>query len=234
MLQDCRYALRLFHRAPAFSLLAIVTLALGIGATTSMFTIVHAVLLRPLPYPEPEQLVILRADSATAQRGATLADAEIADVSNASSTFAIVGAIVAVDGNLTGGDAMERVTAASVTDGFLRALGVKPALGRLLENRIDSTTSTVLSVLISDELWRRRFDADPSVVGRLASINNKSLTIVRVLPKDFRVHLGPDAHVPNRIDIWFPTALDITDRKYRAHTAIARLAPGRSVSSARE
>jgi predicted permease len=234
MLQDCRYALRLFRRAPAFSLLAIVTLALGIGATTSMFTIVHAVLLRPLPYPNPEQLVILRADSPTAQRGATLADAEIVDVSQASSTFAIVGAIVAVDGNLTGGDAMERVPAASVTDGFLRALDVKPALGRLLENRIDSTTSTVLSVLISDELWRRRFDGDPSVVGRLANINNKSLTIVGVLPKDFRVYLGPDANVPDRIDIWFPTSLDVADRKYRAHTAIARLAHGRSLSSAQE
>lgn len=234
MLQDCRYALRLFRRAPAFSLLAIATLALGIGATTSMFTTVHAVLLRPLPYRNPEQLVILRADSATAQRAATLADAEIADVSEAASTFAIVGAIVAVDGNLTGGDAMERVTAASVTDGFLRALDAKPALGRLLENRIDSTTGTVLSVLISDELWRRRFAGDPSVIGRLANINNKSLTVVGVLPKDFRVYLGPDAHVPDRIDIWFPTSLDVSDRKYRAHTAIARLAPGRTVAAAQQ
>jgi putative ABC transport system permease protein len=234
MLQDCRYALRLFRRAPAFSLLAVVTLALGIGATTSMFTIVHAVLLRPLPYRNPEQLVILRADSATAQRAATLADAEIADVSEAASTFAVVGAIVAVDGNLTGGDAMERVTAASVTDGFLRALDVKPALGRLLENRVDSTTDTVLSVLISDELWRRHFAADPAVIGRMANINNKSLAIVGVLPKDFRVYLGPDARVPDRIDIWFPTALEVTDRKYRAHTAIARLAPGRSVPAAQQ
>jgi predicted permease len=234
MLQDCRYALRLFRRAPGFSLLAIVTLALGIGATTSMFTIVHAVLLRPLPYRHPEQLVVLRADSATAQRAATLADAEIADVSEAATTFATVGAIVAVDGNLTGGDAMERVTAASVTDGFLRALDVTPALGRLLDNRRDSTTDTVLSVLISDELWRRRFDADLSVVGRVANINNKPLTIVGVLPKDFRVYLGPDARVPDRIDIWFPASLDAADRKYRAHTAIARLAPGRSVSSAQQ
>jgi putative ABC transport system permease protein len=234
MLQDCRYALRLFRRAPAFSLLAVVTLALGIGATTSMFTIVHAVLLRPLPYRNPEQLVILRADSPEKTRAATLADAEIADIRDASTVFTSVGAMTAVDGNLTGGESMERVSAASATDGFLQTLGVVPALGRLLENRIDSTTNTVLSVLISDELWRRRFNADPSVVGRQFDINNKSLTVAGVLPRGFRVHLGPDANVPERIDIWFPTGLSATERQYRSHTAVARLAPGVSLARAQQ
>ena len=234
MIRDIRYAVRLFRRAPGFAALAVSTLALGIGTTTSMFTLVHAVLIRPLPYPDPDRLVILRADSPVKARAATLADAEIADIRDEPAVFASVGSIVAVDGNLTGGDAMERVSAASATDGFLRTLGVKPAIGRLLEDRIDSTTDTVLSVLISDELWRRRFDADPAVVGRQYDINNKSLTIVGVLPRGFRVYLGPDASVPDRIDVWFPTSLEPGERKYRGHTAIARLAPGVSIARAQQ
>jgi putative ABC transport system permease protein len=233
MLRDVRYALRLLRRAPGFAALAVATLALGIGATTAMFTLVHAVLVRPLPYPDPERLVILRADGPVRARAATLADAEIADVA-ASPLFASVGSIVAVDGNLTTSGTMERVTAASVTDGFLRTLAVTPAIGRLLEDRIDSTTDTVLSVLISDELWRRRFNADPSVVGRQYDINNKSLTIVGILPRGFRVYLGPDANVPDRIDIWFPASLDPGDRKYRSHTAVARLAPGVTIAQAQQ
>ena len=234
MLRDIRYALRLFRRSPAFAGLAVATLALGIGTTTSMFTLVHAVLLRPLPYADPDRLVILRADSPTQARAATLADGEIADIASEPAVFASVGSIVAVDGNLTGGDTMERVSAASVTDGFLRTLAITPAIGRLLEDRIDSTTDTVLSVVISDELWRRRFNADPAVLGRHYDINNKSLAIVGVLPRGFRLYLGPDANVPARIDIWFPTSLAAGERKYRAHTAIARLAPGVSVSRARQ
>jgi hypothetical protein len=126
MLQDVRYALRLSGRAPAFTFIAIATLAIGIGATSALFSVVHAVLLRPLPYAEPDRLVVIRARGTDGSQDAVLSGPEVNDLRAETSVFSQVGGLVAVDGNLTSttGDAqMEQVPAANATDDFLPMLG---------------------------------------------------------------------------------------------------------------
>ena len=234
-IQDLAYAARLFGRHPAFTLLAVVTLALGVGATTAVFTVFNAVLLRPLPYKDPERLVVIRADALNGTATAALADAEIADLREMTRLFEEVAGLTAVNGDLTSreGDLpMERVSAASATDNLLPMLGATPSIGRLLDDRIDSTTGRVLSVVISHELWSRRFGADPQMVGRHVDINNMSLVVVGVLPQGFQLRFGSDTNIPARVDVWFPTGLG-KERRYRGHTAVGRLAKGVSLDQAR-
>src|SRR5262245_41457506 len=235
LLQDVRYALRLSGRAPAFTSIAIATLALGIGATTALFSVVHAVLLRPLPYAEPERLVVIRARGTDGGQHAVLSGPEIDDLRAEASLFSHVGGLVAVDGNLTGsaGDAhMEQVPAANATDDFLPMLGVQPQHGRLLDARVDTGVGRILSVVISHELWQRRFNADPALVGRRIEVNNMDLTVVGILPPNFHVLLSPDANVPHQIDLWFSVRFD-ADRRDRSHATVARLARGVTVEQAR-
>jgi predicted permease len=233
--QDIRYAIRLSGRAPAFTAIAVVTLALGIGATTALFSVVHAVLLRPLPYSEPDRLVLIRARATDGTLRPVLSGPEIADLRAATGVFSQVGGLVAVDGNLTstaGDTRMEQVPAANATDDFLPTLGVRPQIGRLLDERIDTGTGRILSVIISHELWHRRFGGDPAIVGKSIEVNNMDLTVVGILPPNFRVLMSPDANVPARIDLWFSVRFD-ADRRDRSHATIARLAPGTSLEAAR-
>ena len=235
LLQDVRYALRLSGRAPAFTFIAIATLAIGIGATTSLFSVVHAVLLRPLPYADPDRLVVIRARGTDGSQDAVLSGPEVNDLRAETSVFSQVGGLVAVDGNLTSttGDAqMEQVPAANATDDFLPMLGVRPQLGRLLDERIDTGVGRILSVVISHELWQRRFNGDPALVGNSIEVNNMDLTVVGILPPNFRVLMSPDANVPSRIDVWFSVRFD-ADRRDRSHATIARLAPGITLEQAR-
>jgi putative ABC transport system permease protein len=127
---------------------------------------------------------------------------------------------------------MEQVPAANATDDFLPMLGVQPQFGRLLDERIDIGVGRILSVVISHELWQRRFNADPALVGRSIEVNNMELTVVGILPPNFRVLMSPDANVPPRIDLWFSVRFD-ADRRDRSHAIIARLAQGVTVEQAR-
>jgi putative ABC transport system permease protein len=232
--QDIRYAIRLSGRAPAFTALAVVTLALGIGATTALFSVVHAVLLRPLPYDDPDRLVLVRARAADGTHRPALSGPEIADL-RATGVFSQVGGLVAVDGNLTStsGDVrMEQVPAANATDDFLPTLGVRPQIGRLLDARIDTGSGRILAVVISHELWQRRFGGDPAIVGSAIEVNNMDLTVVGILPPNFRVLMSPDANMPSQIDLWFSVRFD-ADRRDRSHATVARLAPGTSLEAAR-
>jgi putative ABC transport system permease protein len=232
---DLRYAWRLLTRHRTFTLVALATLAIGVGATTALFTVANAVLLRPLPYAEPERLVLVRADAPGAPARAALSGAEVADLRDAARLFESVAALVAVNGDLTSraGDApMERVSAASATDNLLPLLGIRPAAGRLLDVRTDMGADRVLAVLISHDLWVRRYGADPALVGRQIEVNNLTVSVAGVLPPGFKLFLGADANVPARIDVWFPTRLE-TDRGTRGYVVIARLAAGVTLPQAR-
>ena len=235
LLRDVRLAVRTFRRTPLFATVAVVTLALGIGVTTALFAVVNAVLLEPLPYAGAERLTVLRADDHDGRPQPFLSGAETQDLRDASGLFDRVATIVAVGGSLTStaGDlGMERVRTANVSDGLLPMLGVRPQLGRLLDARLDTTADAILGVVISDELWRRRFGSDPSIIGRRIEVNNLPVAIVGVMPRGFQLLLGPDTNIPSQIDVWLSAEVG-TDRRTRSHTVLARLAPRVTVDQAR-
>src|SRR3954470_10322301 len=176
-LQDVRYACRSLLRSPGFTTIVVATLALGIGSNLTMFSLMRAVLWRPLPYPDPNRIVMIQVDARNIPNtGATMA--EVRGLRERSRSLQHVSTISAVDANLEYAGEMEHVAAASVSDDFLPLLGARPALGRTLDSRIDEGPGHVLAILISDELWRRRFSADPGVIDRTVRINNFEVRVV--------------------------------------------------------
>ena len=168
-------------RNPGFVAVAIITLALGIGTNTAMFSVVHAVLLRPLPYGDPERLV--RSTTGwTAIRELALSDPEYLDYSERTRTLTLA-AVSTASMNLTG-DALEseRVLAAAVTPNIFDVLGVQPALGRAFRPRRRSPGPTA-SLVLTDRLWRRRYGGDPSVVGETITVERRALSVVGVMPE---------------------------------------------------
>jgi putative ABC transport system permease protein len=194
LFQDLRYAFRSLVKKPGFAAVAIVTLSLGIGATTAIFSVVQAVLLRPLEYAGADRLVKLvgwERDQGTTNN---LSPADFLDFQRDSTTFARMGANGWVGLATIGGGAgeAERVGSVQVTDGFFDTLQVRPQLGRLFVADDDRPGAPPV-VVLSDTLWRRRFDADPSMVGRAVTINAMPFTVIGILPSDFRhLEINPD------------------------------------------
>jgi putative ABC transport system permease protein len=223
IVQDLRFAGRVLRRNPGYAASAVLPLAVGIGAATAIFTILNAVLLQPLPYREPDRLVVVRAETNTATH-ALLTSPEVGELRRAG-LFDDIGSMNVVEGSLTDAGEMETVTAASATDTFLRALGVTPMLGRHLSLREDVSKDVVSGIIISDELWQRHYGGAPDILGKRVEVNNIPVTIVGVLPRGFRVHLDPTLAVPTRIDVWFPRDLEGPARE-RFEITVARLKPG--------
>ncbi len=216
-LRDVRYAVRSLGRAPGFTLTVVLTLALGIGANTAVFSALDAVLLRPLPFPEGDRLVRLRqTQDRSAESG--IAPVRLEDWHRLNATFDAITGYYTEDVSETSGDVPERVKRAFVAPRFLEVWGIGPAIGR------DFVGSEHLgggppAVLVSDRYWRVRLGADPSVLRRSIRVGRTSFPIVGVLPPSFRV---PD----RAVDLWFPVAID---RKYAQsrlstwYTGIGRL-----------
>src|SRR5712691_2073743 len=183
--RDVRYALRLLFRNPSFAVASLAVIALGIGASTAVFTIVRAVLLQPLPYRDPARLVIFRADAPGYTRHPGITGAEFSALRARTDLFEDVAAVNGVNANLTDGDVMERVAGGSATDNFLPLLGVAPLAGRPLSARLDFGEQFVRSVVISDELWQRRWHGDRSILGRHISVNNLDVEVVGIMPAGF-------------------------------------------------
>ncbi|HEV2985601.1 MAG TPA: ABC transporter permease [Vicinamibacterales bacterium] len=232
VLRDVRYGLRILARNPSYAAAALAVLALGIGASTAVFTVVRAVLIQPLPYREPNRLVLFRADAPGYDRYPGITGNEFFALRDRGDLFEDVAAINGVNANLTDGDEMERVAGGSATDNFLPLLGVAPAAGRPLSSGLDMGREYVRSVVISYELWQRRWQGDPSTVGRHISVNNIDVEVVGITPAGFRTFLGTDANVSPRVDIWFVNVIARTDR-YRG-PAVARLRPSVSVAAAQQ
>lgn len=228
--QDIRYACRSLLRAPGFTAILVATLTLGIGANLTMFSLMRAVLWRPLPYPESDRIVTIRVDARNvANAGATRH--ELVSLGTSSRSFEAVSTIDESDADLDYGAGSERVPAASVSDNFLPLLGARPVLGRMLEARADASEQQPLAVLISDALWRRRFAADPGVVGKSLRVNDSAVQIAGVLPAGFRLFLPPTVTDLERVDIWFPDRIDASV-PYRGVPVMARLRPGVTLDNA--
>lgn len=195
--QDTRYAIRMLRRSPGFATAALLTLGLGIGANTAIFSIVHTVLLRPLPFPESERLFVFgdrNGDGSASNIGFTT----FHDIQERNQTFEAMALMRSWSPTLVTSGEAERLQAVRVTWRFFSMLGVSPALGRDFREDEDRPNRWRL-VILTDSLWRRRFNADPSVVGRTVKMNDVDFQIVGVLPADFESLLAARYYVPAQI-----------------------------------
>ena len=199
--QDLRYGLRTLTKSPGFTIIAILTLALGIGANTAIFSVVNAVLLRPLPYGEPERIVQLweTQPSKNAYQG-TVSPLCFNDWRTRSRSFASMAAYRYANFTLTGGDTPQSLTGAAVSADFLAVLGVAPARGRAFTPEDDQPGNS-RSVILSHGLWQRRFASDPQVIGRTLELNGENQTVIGVMPPGFEF--------PSSAELWSPLALDL-------------------------
>src|SRR6185436_6726257 len=198
--QDLCYGARLLRKNPGFTAVAMLTLALGIGANTAIFSVVNAVLLRPLPYPEPSQLVQLRTER-SGKPNSVIGSVPFVEVKAQSQSLARVAAYTGGDMNLTGVGSAERVVAGSVTADFFPLLGAQPALGRNF-TREEDTPNGPKAAILGHGLWQSRFGGDTGVLGRAITLNDQSYTVVGVLPPRFQY--------PEPFQLWIPLTLTET------------------------
>ncbi|HEX8145573.1 MAG TPA: ABC transporter permease [Pyrinomonadaceae bacterium] len=223
--QDLSYGARVLLKNPRFTLVAALTLALGIGANTAIFSVVHAVLMRPLPYPEPERLVRCYwqwpNDDTPVVTGL---EYSFWKEHNRSFQDAAAFSAISSGANLVAGAEPERVRTLRVSEGFFRVLGVSPAIGRAFSPEEDQPNGPLVAV-ITDGLWRRYFGGDKSVVGRQVQLNGRTRTVVGVMPPQFRFEMPVDVLVPHQLSV------DPTDQGHNTGM-IARLKPGASLQQA--
>jgi len=190
LLQDVRYGSRMLVRKPTFTIVAVLTLALGVGANTAIFSIVNAVLLRSLPYPDPDRLVrVFFNEPGVGLRDVRFSKPELDDLQTRSGVFEDVTPIFEGSEDVTGAGQPERVEGVNGSFSYFSMLGVTPQIGRLFGPQ-DFVLGFAAEAVISDGLWRRAYGADPNVLGRTIRIDNDPLTIIGVLPRGFR-HPGP-------------------------------------------
>jgi putative ABC transport system permease protein len=225
MINDVRYALRMFAKHPAFTFVAVLTLALGIGANTAIFSLVNSILLRPLPYREPDQLVrMLQASPKLGLNSWPLSQADFVVYRDQNRSFEALAIHSTGGANLTGDGEPERVPVSNVTADFFKVLGVNPSAGRTFQEGEDTPGRNSVCV-ISNGFWQRRFAADPNVIGRTLMLNHAPVQIVGVMPADFKF---PRADV----ELWVPLALDANRFAPYFAQLIGRLKPGITVAQA--
>ena len=229
LLRDLRYALRTLRKTPGFTFFAVLTLALGIGATSTIFSVVNTVLLSPLPYRDAERIVAVYEFSARdGVDGFPVSPANFLDWRRDARSFASIAASRPQSMNFTGrGAEPERIFGARVTASYFEVLGLRPRIGRAFTAEEDAPNGP-RAVVLSDALWRRRFSADPTVVGQTVTLNNEPYTVVGVAPASLRL---PSAET----EFWLPFAFGPEDAENRgAHSlgVVARLKPGVTVEQA--
>lgn len=230
LLHDVRFAFRLLRNAPAFTTVVILTLALGIGATTAVYSVVYAALLKPLPFEDPDRLVI-------ALNGSSLADstplsyAQVRQWRDTSGAFESFAGYFQWSATLGGTSEAEKIYGVRSTATWFSVLGVKPIIGRVF-TQADESRSAEPVALLSEALWRRAFDADPAITGRRIVLNDQAFTIIGVMPGWFR-HLRPNEDIA---DVFAPLRLteDNAPSSLRFIRTIARLMPGQTVAQAQE
>jgi putative ABC transport system permease protein len=226
LLRDVRYGARLLWKKPGFTIIAVATLSLGIGANTALFSVVNAVLLRPLPYPQPDRLVILWEQAATMQT--SLAYLNFTDLRARNRVFETLTGFRRDSFNLTGAGEAERLNGRMVSAEFFATFGKPPARGRDFTAADDAPGAAPVAVL-SHAYWQRRFGGDEKIVGGRLTLNDRSFTVVGVAAPDFQFGAGADVFVP----------LGLYADRYQergSHPgiyAVGRLKPGVSVEQAR-
>ncbi len=230
--RDARHALRVLRRSPGFTAVAVLTLTLGIGGNAAIFTLLNAALLRPLPFPDPERLVLVWEDT----RMFGLKDSPVAlgnytEWRAQNRVFEEMGALEQGTLYLSGAGEAQQVRGSGVTASLLRALGVQPARGRLFRDEED-ISGGARTVILGDGLWRRAFGGDPGILGQTVRINDEAYQVAGVMPPGFRF---PDG----RNELWLPTGSLFGPREFLnkgRHNAmvVARLKPGVGLRQANE
>jgi putative ABC transport system permease protein len=237
LLFDLRYAVRMLLRSPGFSFISIATMALGIGATTAIYSVVNATLLHPLPFPNPSELVRIQDDlPGVGAHGVGISVPEWRDLESSGifQSAAITGTGANV--NLTGSAQPLRLSFKQVTPNYFSVLGVDAQLGRTFDPH-DATPGYNLEVVLSDGLWRREFGADPHILGKVVRLDNDEYHVVGVMPRGFRDQ-GSTGDEQN-VELWLgagfagvPFPLPLRDARLRSRVVIARLKPGLSNAAA--
>ncbi len=228
-IQDLRFSARALLRRPAFTVVAALTLALGIGANTAIFSVVSAVLIRALPYDHPDRLVVVWGSQGQ-QRGQGVVYADYVDWRARNHTFSDMGAFRGQSVNVTGGDTPERLTGTFATASFLRVIGARFVQGRAFTDAETEPTTRAPVAILSYETWQTRYGGRPGVLGTTITVNGTAFTIIAITVPNMPVPLGaPDITMPMG---YYPNAHGL-DRGTRGVAAIGRLRPGTTIDAAR-
>ena len=232
LLKDLRYAIRGLIRQPAFTAVVVITLALGIGANTAIFSVVYAVLLKPLPFHRADRIVLLWGDNKTEGNSRSqVSHTDMVDYRNQQSTFEAISTYNSWNPLISGGSSAERIGAALVGDDFFKVIGTQPRLGRVFlpEEQQDGKDQVVV---LSDQLWRQRYNADPSIVGQTILLNLRPHVVVGILPPGFS---SLPATLLGKPALLYRPAAESTTEKFRSARhlrAIGRLKDGVTMSQA--
>jgi predicted permease len=236
LIADLRYAVRTLAKTPAFLLVSVLTLALGIGGNIAIFTLVRAVLLQPLPFPEPERLVRV-IDNRAGANDVGMSVPEFEDLRQHSDIFEQISWIFPVPTALTGGERAERIELLGTSPSYFDMLRAKPALGHLYTTA-DWVPGFVDGAVISDALWKRQFGGDPNVIGKRIRVDEDGYTIIGVMPPDFR---HPGKGLSGDVEMWLaagaiaaPFPVPPVRSGFFLPGAIGRLKPGLSVKEAQQ
>jgi predicted permease len=227
LLQDLRYALRLLRKNPGFTVTAVITLALAIGANTAIFSVVHTVLLAHLPYKDVDRLAMIWGlDSSRANGLSSISAGEFGDWKQQNDVFEDIAASFDNEMTLTGSEHPKLVLGYNFSPNYFRILGVSPKLGRTFTDDEDKSGAHV--VVLSDSFWRTTLHGDPQILGKTITLDAKPFTVIGVMPPDF--------NYPPKTELWMPISIPAAifrDYEHRYIHAIGRLKPGVSVTDAR-
>ena len=225
LFQDLRYGARILLKQPAVTLIAVITLALGIGANTAIFSLVHSILLRPLPYHQPDQLVrVIQSSPKLGLSTWGVSQADFGAYRDQNRSFEAVALYNTGAINLTGAGEPERLPVGNVTADFFKVMGVNPQLGRTFVAGEDSEGKNLVCVL-SHAFWQRRFGGDPSIVGRTLNLNNVPTQVIGVMPPEFKFPRY-------EVELWMPMPLDTKRFAPYFYSVVGRLKPGMQLAQA--
>ena len=231
-LQDIRYAIRMFLKRPFFTAIAVLTLALGIGANTAIFSVVNAVLLSPLPYEEPDRLMgVWENQASTGRREQPVSIPNFTDWKEQNRSFEKMAAVRAAIFNLTDGGEPERIDGLRVSVELLRVMRIKPAVGRDFAQSEGQPGSEMVA-LISHAMWQRRYGSNPDLLGRKITLDGRPFTVIGILPSGVR---HPGLNYPETgADIWIPLVPQQGElvRGFKAFRVLGRLNPGVTMEEA--
>ncbi len=229
LLRDVRYGIRSLVKRPGFTVVALIALALGIGANTAIFSLVNAVLLRPLPFAEPDRLVWMWGNIRSGGNRASVAPLDFLEYRKENKTFEEFAASFSIPLalNLTGSGEPERLSAAAVTGNYFQALGAKPALGRtfLLVNETPGSDEVAI---LSYGLWQKRFGGDPGIIGKTVTLDGKAREVIGVMPQNFSFPLTAGLWIPINFDF----SPEMKQRKAHFMRPIGKLKEGVTIAQA--